>query len=134
MFELKRFRKVKKISQQRLAEQLGVQQAYLSAVERGLRPFPERHIKQLKEMYGDAEVSKYEKEDPVEELLSKRKNSTNEIMDVVKEYQARLDKKDEQIDSLIQLLQKEIKDIKSDIKKAEDGNAANQRDSATNRS
>ena len=88
----------------------------------------------MKEMYGDAEVSKYEKEDPVEELLSKRKNSTNEIMDVVKEYQARLDKKDEQIDSLIQLLQKEIKDIKSDIKKAEDGNAANQRDSATNRS
>lgn len=47
VFDLKRFRKANKISQQELAEYLGVGQGYISQMERGDRPVPDKTIEKI---------------------------------------------------------------------------------------
>ena len=49
VFDLKTFRKANKISQQELAEYLGVGQGYISQMERGDRPVPEKTIEKILE-------------------------------------------------------------------------------------
>lgn len=53
MIDIKAFRSKKKITQKGLADLLGCTQSFISAVEKGLRPFPEEMLDVLQSKYGD---------------------------------------------------------------------------------
>ena len=54
MFDLKSFRKGKKISQKKLADLLGVGQSFISQIETGKDPMPDSLINKLVEILGDS--------------------------------------------------------------------------------
>jgi predicted transcriptional regulator len=56
MFDLKKFREDNAISQNELAEFLGVQQPFISRIESGRDPMPDYFVKVLSEKY---DVTKY---------------------------------------------------------------------------
>ena len=53
MIDIKRFRADKKITQKEICDILGIAQPYLSAIEKGTRPFNEEKFKLLYKHYGD---------------------------------------------------------------------------------
>lgn len=67
MFDLKRFRKERKISQVALADQLGVGQSFISQIESGKDPMPDLLIKKLSDIYHVNNISDYLIEDIIEE-------------------------------------------------------------------
>lgn len=66
MFDLKLFRKDKKISQTKLAEILGVGQSFISQIESGKDPMPEAFIIKLSEIYPTDNIRSYAKKDDIE--------------------------------------------------------------------
>ncbi|MBQ3690174.1 MAG: helix-turn-helix transcriptional regulator [Bacteroidales bacterium] len=58
-FDLKGFREDFSLSQTDLAKMLGVKQAFVSQVERGLDPMPDKWIDKIKEIYKSVDLSKY---------------------------------------------------------------------------
>lgn len=60
MFDLKRFRKEKKISQKALAEELGVVQSFISQMENGKDPIPDTVMAKLVDLYDIQNISDYE--------------------------------------------------------------------------
>lgn len=63
MFDLKRFRKEKKISQKALAEELGVVQSFISQMENGKDPIPSPVLAKLVDLYDIENISDYETDD-----------------------------------------------------------------------
>ena len=61
MFDLKRFREDRKIKQGVLAEQLEVQQPFISRIESGKDPMPDALISKLMKKYDLVDVSEYTK-------------------------------------------------------------------------
>lgn len=53
VFDLKRFRKEKKLTQKQLAEILNCEQPFISKVEKEERLFPESMLSTIKDIYGD---------------------------------------------------------------------------------
>ncbi len=66
MFDLKLFRKDKKISQTKLAEILGVGQSFISQIESGKDPMPEAFIVKLSEIYPTDNIRAYDKNDNID--------------------------------------------------------------------
>ncbi|GHT63130.1 hypothetical protein FACS189451_09260 [Bacteroidia bacterium] len=63
MFDLKRFRKERKINQKTLADQLGVGQPFVSQIESGKDPMPDALIEKLADIYQVNNISDYFKEE-----------------------------------------------------------------------
>lgn len=63
MFDLKLFRKNKKISQTNLADMLGVGQSFISQIESGKDPMPEAFIAKLSEIYPTDNIRDYIREE-----------------------------------------------------------------------
>ena len=59
MFDLKRFRENNNLSQKALAEQLGIQQPYISQIERGVYPMPESLISKVVDIFKVDNIDEY---------------------------------------------------------------------------
>ncbi len=67
-FDLKHFRKEKKISQVKLADALGIGQSFISQIENGKDPMPEPLIEKIKDLYNISDISRYLNDDLQEDL------------------------------------------------------------------
>lgn len=65
MFDLKRFRKERKLSQTVLADALGVGQSFISQIESGKDPMPDAFIKKLADIYNVKNISDYIVDEPI---------------------------------------------------------------------
>lgn len=113
MFDLKGFRLEAELSQAELGDMLSIPQSFVSAIELGKSSMPEKKLKLLVDKFGGEVVNRYRKAEDISE-------NDNDTLSIIREYQARLDKKDQQIESLINILEHEIKGLRSDIKKGQD--------------
>ena len=75
MFDLKKFRKDNKLTQDQLANYLGCKQAFISQIERGEGTIPDRFISKIK-VDGIYKISESKKE----ELIIENLDNTNTIM------------------------------------------------------
>ena len=64
MFDLKRFREERKISQREISQKTGVAQSFISQIESGKDPMPDALVSKLKEIYHIDDISDYIKEKP----------------------------------------------------------------------
>lgn len=65
MFDLKRFRKERKLKQTGLADALGVGQSFISQIESGKDPIPDALIKKLADIYNVKNISDYIVDEPI---------------------------------------------------------------------
>jgi predicted transcriptional regulator len=113
MFDLKRFRKDKKLGQKDIVPILNVGQAFISQVEKGKDPMPDGWINILKEKYQVENIEQYITEDIVSTDSDCMKQLNEKLMRgevfpaiVVK-----------QKDDLIESLYDQISELKAEIKR-----------------
>lgn len=71
MFDLKKLRKEKKVSQKDLAEELGVGQSFISQMENGKDPVPKTVIAKLVDLYNIENISDYQIADAIKPITLK---------------------------------------------------------------
>ena len=111
MFDLKSFRKGKKISQKKLADLLGVGQSFISQIETGKDPMPDSLINKLAEIYPNDTLDVFNEANSFKDDNPKNTNRhldrggditiPLEAWDVIKNQSASLKAKDDQINTLI---------------------------------
>lgn len=131
MFDLKSFRKGKKISQKKLADLLGVGQSFISQIETGKDPMPDSLINKLAEIYPNDTLDVFNEANSFKDDNPKNTNRhldrggditiPLEAWDVIKNQSASLKTKDDQIGDTIQTLKKVISILEKELaKKGED--------------
>jgi transcriptional regulator with XRE-family HTH domain len=117
MLDLKRFRKVKNIQQKDIVKLLGVSQAYVSDIERGLKPISKDAYNILYNTYGD-ELKQFETEDMVQESTTQYglKAKIQELEQQVKHLEIRLKDKDDLLNAKNDLIM-ELQDRMEEYKK-----------------
>lgn len=109
--DLKRFRADKKLTHVDLADLFGCNQNFISDIENGKKPMPVYKLEILKEKYGDIT----EKDNPmmaegnnIIQQSGKGDNITQQQADgnTVNRFISLLEKKDEQIDRLLTIIEK----------------------------
>lgn len=131
MFDLKSFRKGKKISQKKLADLLGVGQSFISQIETGKDPMPDSLINKLAEIYPNDTLDVFNEANSLKDDNPKNTNRhlerggditiPLEVWDVIKNQSASLKTKDDQIGDTIQALKKVIARLEKELaKKGED--------------
>lgn len=131
MFDLKYFRKGKKISQKKLADLLGVGQSFISQIETGKDPMPDSLINKLAEIYPNDTLDVFNEANSFKDDNPKNTNRhldrggditiPLEAWDVIKNQSASLKTKDDQIGDTIQTLKKVISILEKELaKKGED--------------
>lgn len=114
-FDLKKFRAEKKLTQKQLAHVLGVEQSFLSNVERGVSPFPDNQIETLAHHYGDLSsyITNKNKSEKVD-TTSREAAVLNDIIipaavfHIMQQQATSLEKKDAQMDNLITMLKGQL--------------------------
>lgn len=131
MFDLKSFRKGKKISQKKLADLLGVGQSFISQIETGKDPMPDSLINKLVEIYPNDTLDVFNEANSFKDDNPKNTNRhlqrggditiPLEAWEVIKNQSASLKTKDDQIGDTIQALKKVISRLEKELaKKGED--------------
>ena len=131
MFDLKSFRKGKKISQKKLADLLGVCQSFISQIETGKDPMPDSLINKLVEIYPNDTLDVFNEANSFKDDTPKNTNRhlqrggditiPLEAWEVIKNQSASLKTKDDQIGDTIQALKKVISRLEKELaKKGED--------------
>lgn len=131
MFDLKSFRKGKKISQKKLADLLGVGQSFISQIETGKDPMPDSLINKLVEIYPNDTLDVFNEANSFKNDNPKNTNRhlerggdiiiPLEAWEVIKNQSASLKTKDDQIGDTIQALKKVISRLEKELaKKGED--------------
>ncbi len=111
MFDLKGFRKYKSLKQGDIATVLDVAQPFISMVEKGEKTLADPHMVTLREHYGEEVVDKFYIPDPGSGDFPK------ELLQLVKKYEERLEKKDQQIEKLINIIDKDFNSLAGELKK-----------------
>jgi transcriptional regulator with XRE-family HTH domain len=116
MLDLKRFRKAKNIQQKDIVKLLEISQAYVSDMERGLKPVSKESYDKLYSIYGD-KLKQFEKPNITSE--SKEfyvlRASNQELEQKVKHLEERIKDKEETLkakDALIDQLQRSLDEYK----------------------
>lgn len=123
MFDLKRFRKDKKISQGVLADKLGIGQPFVSQIESGKDPMPDNLIMKLSEIFPSDNISSYY----IKEDIDIKLKNTN-VFDIAamggEVYAELLNKliRDKQLApfALLELKEQEIKELNREIGRLEE--------------
>jgi transcriptional regulator with XRE-family HTH domain len=126
LFDCKRFRKSKDLTQAQLAEFLGCNQSFIASIEAGARPMPREMISKISASYEDAPDYIITIEDSSPQIVQRAKNGDNingthvevtksdsaKFLDVILQQSAQLSKSQEQlsksqeqIDRLISLIE-----------------------------
>jgi len=132
MFDLKSFRKGKKISQKKLADLLGVGQSFISQIETGKDPMPDSLINKLVEIYPNDTLDVFNEANSFKDDNPKNTNRhlqrggditiPLEAWEVIKNQSASLKTKEyDQSGDTIQALKKVISRLEKELaKKGED--------------
>jgi len=100
MFDLKRFRKERKISQTELADQLGVGQSFISQIERGKDPMPDTLIAKLADIY---QIDNIENEDysDLDNNIESKEGNSNSLTTYIIQQISEKDKKIEELSKYV---------------------------------
>lgn len=92
-------------SQDAIGKAIGRDQAYVSQIKKGERPFLDEYIPLLSNKYGSDIVSLfYTKES--DDSICMKKAETIKILDIIQQQQSQISKSQEQIDRLITIIEK----------------------------
>ena len=109
MFDLKRFRKDKKVGQKAIQDLFNCKQSFISALETGRRELNDDHLAKLSEVFGD--ITPYITPDNISVFeFDKNANSTSiRTFDEIAEQRKIIVKSQEQIDRLLTILENQTK-------------------------
>ncbi len=91
MIDIKVFRLAKNLTQQEMADLLGISQTFYASIEKGRRQIPAKHISTLNAKYGAEAVNEYKVKAPVD-VSSK----------ALREYELEIAELKQQVSSLIE--------------------------------
>jgi hypothetical protein len=88
-----------------IGEAIRKDQAYISQIKKGERPFLDEYIPLLSKRYGDDIISLFYSKDSDDNICT-NKTETTKILEIIQLQQSQISKSQEQIDRLITIIEK----------------------------